>query len=157
MTTNEDGSPIEDEGVVKKNRLNFLMDNFPTANSLVTVTPFHGWLLSMNESPFMHLHDPDTLEVVHEFDMRESPHKPSSLFVATITAHGMIDEDGTYWNCGTGLDASGTIPKVGYFCFKSINAGRSKENPFENPATIEEIMDSFRWGEVQYYCWFNLF
>jgi len=148
VTLNEDGTPIEDERTVKANRLQFLMGNFPTSNSLVTVMPFHGWLLSMNESPFIHLHDPDTLEIVHAIDIRESVHKPSTLFIATVTAHGMIDQDGTYWNCGVGLDTSGTIPKVGYFCYKSLNAGRSEENPFENRSTVEEILDSFRWGEV---------
>ena len=38
--------------------------------------PFHGWLLSMNESPKVHLHDPYTLDVVHEIDIRDSPHLP---------------------------------------------------------------------------------
>ena len=136
---------VEDESEIKKNRLNFIQSYYPTTNSLVSVMPFHGWLLSMNESPIIHLHDPYTLEVVHEIDIRESPKLPDTFRIATMTAHGMYDlDDGTYWNSGVGLDLSGPFPRVGYYVVKSENAYHG----FNRRATPQEILNSLEFSEI---------
>ena len=88
----------------------------------------------MNESLFVHLHDPLTLEVIHELDLRKSKNKPDTLRIATMTAHGMVDKNSRiWWNLGCGLDTSSTIPKVGYFVMWSDNAGFKA--PGEAPST----------------------
>ena len=136
---------VEDESEIKKNRLNFIQNYYPTTNSLVSVMPFHGWLLSMNESPIIHLHDPYTLEVVHEIDIRESPKLPDTFRIATMTAHGMYDlDDGTYWNSGVGLDLSGPFPRVGYYVVKSENAYHG----FNRRATPQEILNSLEFSAI---------
>ena len=138
----EDGTPIENERELKKSRLQFLMESYPTSNSVVSVVPFHGWLLSMNESPIVHLHDPVTMEAVHELDLRKSK-AFDSCKIMTFTAHGMYDlNDGSFWNTAIGVDLSGTVPRTGIFVVKFPGAGRPESDPFSSPMSPDEILES---------------
>jgi len=142
VSHHDDGTPIEDEKELKKSRLEFLMEAYPTSNSLVSLVPFHGWLLSMNESPIIHLHDPVTLEVVHEVDLREAPSCKNTK-IMTFTAHGMYDPtEDSFWNTAIGVDLSGTVPRTSIFIVQFPDAARPESDPFSNRATVDEIMDS---------------
>ena len=50
----------------------------------VSIIPFHGWILSMTETSIAHLHDPFTLETVHEIDFKKSPNLPNGLDVQVL-------------------------------------------------------------------------
>jgi len=149
VTQNEDGTPIEDDEQIKKNRLEFVQSHCPTSNSLVSVVPFHGWLLTMNESPIIHLHDPETLVVVHRIDLRESK-AFESMKISTMTAHGAYGQ-GSFWNTAMVVDLSGPFPRTGYVVVESVGAERSGSNPFANKATPQEILDSMRISELVTY------
>ena len=148
VSKDENGEEITDERELKKQRLKFLMQAYPTSNSLVSLVPFHGWLLSMNESPIVHLIDPVTLEAVHEIDLRKSKGF-DGYKIMTFTAHGMYDlKDGSFWNTAIGVDLNGSVPRVGIVVVKFPGAARSEANPFENKATPQEILDSMVMSET---------
>lgn len=149
ITHNPDGSLIEDQSEIYQNRAPFIADYGATSNTLVSVLPFHGWLLSMGETPFFHLHDPYTLEIAHELDIRDATHLPDTMIITTITAHGLMDvERGSFWNSGSATDMSGAVPRLGNYVFESINAARPINDPFANPSTPEEVLASFRFSKV---------
>ena len=134
------------------NRAKFIDERGPTSNSDVSIVPFHGWLLSMNESPIVHLHDPVTLEAVHEVDLRQS-NKFDGLQIATMTAHGMFDiNDGSFWNTAIGVDErSGSVPRVGIFVVKFPNATRSgPDGPFINRSSVDDILESIVVSDIIY-------
>ena len=81
-----------------------MADHFPTDNTDVSLTPMYGWLMAMTESALFHFLDPHSLQTVASLDLRKAPKKPEFLEILTVTAHGHIDYDGTYWNMGGGMD-----------------------------------------------------
>ena len=149
ITHNPDGSIIQDQNQIYKNRAPFIAEYGATSNSLVSVMPFHGWLISMTESPLFHLHDPYTLEIVHELDIRDSPNLPETMIITTVTAHGVMDvERGSFWNSGSATDTSGAAPRLGNYVVESRNAFRPLTDPFSDRSTPEQVMASFRFSEL---------
>merc|ERR1711990_536429 len=55
VTHDEHGHKIINQITVKKNRMNFNLKYGASPNTLVTVIPFHGWMLSMTEDSVGHL------------------------------------------------------------------------------------------------------
>ena len=64
--------------------MNFNLKYGASPNTLVTVIPFHGWMLSMTEDSVGHLHDPFTLEVVHTLDFKTSPTIPKGFNIQAL-------------------------------------------------------------------------
>ena len=115
------------------------MEHFPTDNADVSLTKVSGWLVAMTETTLIHLIDPKTLETSHSLDIFNAPNLPEDLQIMTVTAHGHVDNDGTYWNMGTAMDMHGKmIPEVAYFVWKIPVADSDvKVSPEEFLASIE--------------------
>ena len=102
-----------------------MIENFPTDNADVSLVPVLGYLLAMTETPLVHLLDPETLDTAFSIDITLSPNFPENLSLLTTTAHGHIDNNGDYWNMGSGLDFKEQIPEVVYFVWKIPNVHRN--------------------------------
>jgi len=147
VTHHANGSPIESEAIIKKNRLAFNLKYGTTPNTLVSIIPFHGWMMSMTETSVAHLHDPFTLEVIHVLDFADSPNLPKELKLITMSAHGTIDiNDGAWYDSGMGLDTSEIVPKSGHLVIRSKNACSS--NIFGNPMSPEEILANLEFSTL---------
>ena len=150
VTHDEHGHKIRNPITVKKNRMNFNMKYGTSPNTVVTVMPFHGWMLSLTEGLVGHLHDPVSLEIVHELDFKTSLNIPKGFNIQLLSAHGVIDvNDGSWWNSGVGIDQSTRVPggTSGHFVIKSKNAV-DFNNVFGNKKTPDQILASIEWSQV---------
>ena len=105
-----------------------------------------GWLVAFTESIWIHLIDPFTLETKHTLNINDAKHKPDTLGIMTTLAHGFIDQNGDFWNMGSGLDLEHKIPTVAYFALKIPGAGRPSHDRWSRQVSAQAFLDSIEFS-----------
>ena len=100
-----------DDEELSRARCLHLYDSFPSDNTVVSLYPIHGWMVGFTESTKVTLNDPVTLKTKHILDLGESA--PEGYFIATILAHGSLDENGDFWTMSSGVlkESHAFLPK----------------------------------------------
>ena len=91
VTRHDDGSKIENEDVIKQNRIDFLKENgYVTDNTNIQTYAINGIIVSFSDTIVMNVHDSEILETIGQFDMTKAPNFPSGYFCTMQSSHGQL-------------------------------------------------------------------
>jgi carotenoid cleavage dioxygenase-like enzyme len=151
ISTDEFGEPYR-TGKIRRQRRKFLLEEgLSTDNTVVNVIQIAGYLMSLTDSCFRHLHDPETLETLHRIDINSSPNIPEGIFCMTTSSHPILDhETGDLWDVAGCLDFfenEYNIPQPHIYpvVWRGVGLPRSS---YSTPWTQERILEAIEFGPL---------
>lgn len=149
ITKDEFGNPHRERKVIRKRRKFLLEEGLSTDNTVVNVIQVAGYLMSLTDSSYRHLHDPETLETLHRIDINSSPNIPEGIFCMTTSSHPVLDrETGDLWDvagCLDFLENEYNIPQTHIYPVVWRGVGLPRSN-YSTPWTAEKILQSIEFG-----------
>ena len=146
VTRHEDGSKIENEDVVKQNRIDFLVENgYVTDNTNIQTYAINGILVSFSDTIVMNVHDSKTLRTIGQLDMTKAANFPRGLFCTMQSSHGQFDDDRNFFNvmvCQTEPSITSPVPTVTYVPYMIQHVGKLSD--------FNDILDHVTFGEGFY-------
>ena len=128
VTRHEDGSKIENEDVIKQNRIDFLLENgYVTDNTNIQTYAINGIIVSFSDTIVMNVHDTKTLETIGQLDMTKAPNFPHGYFCTMQSSHGQFDDEKNFFNimvCQTEPSMTAPVPTVAYIPYMIKHVGK---------------------------------
>ena len=128
VTRHDDGSKIENEDIIKQNRIDFLKENgYVTDNTNIQTYAINGIIVSFSDTIVMNVHDTKTLETIGQLDMTKAPNFPSGYFCTMQSSHGQFDDEKNFFNvmvCQTEPSVTNPVPTVAYMPYTIKHVGK---------------------------------